>query len=438
MEVTTSIREEDGKTQVAIELTEQEVKKHIDSFFKDLAKNRIPGFRPGKAPRKVLERNFGGHEAIYAEITSDMVNEVLPLALDSKDVIFIDDPKLVDEKIESVEDGKPYTFEVYGEVAPKLTLTSVEPVEIEMPPATATDEEVEAQLESLRDYYYEFEEVDRAAEEGDYVMMSIDAKTDGVAVDALNSPSRLVELGSDALPKELTDQVLGMKKDEAKEFDFEVAEDDEQLADFKGKTIHAEITVSKVQTKELPTLDEEFAKRIGFDTLEQTREEIANQINSQRERQLPELKERRCVEALAKRIEGEIPESYINYSRDEVLREFFNNLQSAGITFDQFLAQRGISADEFHADLDDEAKENAEQSLALDALFEARGMELTDADIDEQFQVVDDPAAARKSWEESGRMSLLREGIRRSKAAQWLIDNAIVTEEAAKEGASDN
>ena len=438
MEVTTSIREEDGKTQVAIELTEQEVKKHIDSFFKDLAKNRIPGFRPGKAPRKVLERNFGGHEAIYAEITSDMVNEVLPLALDSKDVIFIDDPKLVDEKIESVEDGKPYTFEVYGEVAPKLTLTSVEPVEIEMPPATATDEEVEAQLESLRDYYYEFEEVDRAAEEGDYVMMSIDAKADGVAVDALNSPSRLVELGSDALPKELTDQVLGMKKDETKEFDFEVAEDDEQLADFKGKTIHTEVTVSKVQTKELPTLDEEFAKRIGFDTLEQTREEIANQINSQRERQLPELKERRCVEALAKRIEGEIPESYINYSRDEVLREFFNNLQSAGITFDQFLAQRGISADEFHADLDDEAKENAEQSLALDALFEARGMELTDADIDEQFQVVDDPAAARKSWEESGRMSLLREGIRRSKAAQWLIDNAIVTEEAAKEGASDN
>lgn len=438
MEVTTSIREEDGKTQVAIELTEQEVKKHIDSFFKDLAKNRIPGFRPGKAPRKVLERNFGGHEVIYAEITSGMVNEVLPLALDSKDVIFIDDPKLVDEKIESVEDGKPYTFEVYGEVAPKLTLTSVEPVEIEMPPATATDEEVEAQLESLRDYYYEFEEVDRAAEEGDYVMMSIDAKADGVAVDALNSPSRLVELGSDALPKELTDQVLGMKKDEAKEFDFEVAEDDEQLADFKGKTIHAEVTVSRVQTKELPTLDEEFAKRIGFDTLEQTREEIANQINSQRERQLPELKERRCVEALAKRIEGEIPESYINYSRDEVLREFFNNLQSAGITFDQFLAQRGISADEFHADLDDEAKENAEQSLALDALFEARGMELTDADIDEQFQVVDDPAAARKSWEESGRMSLLREGIRRSKAAQWLIDNAIVTEEAAKEGASDN
>lgn len=438
MEVTTSIREEDGKTQVAIELTEQEVKKHIDSFFKDLAKNRIPGFRPGRAPRKVLERNFGGHEAIYAEITSDMVNEVLPLALDSKDVIFIDDPKLVDEKVESVEDGKPYTFEVYGEVAPKLTLTSVEPVEIEMPPATATDEEVEAQLESLRDYYYEFEEVDRAAEEGDYVMMSIDAKADGVAVDALNSPSRLVELGSDALPKELTDQVLGMKKDETKEFDFEVAEDDEQLADFKGKTIHAEVTVSKVQTKELPTLDEEFAKRIGFDTLEQTREEIANQINTQRERQLPELKERRCVEALAKRIEGEIPESYINYSRDEVLREFFNNLQSAGITFDQFLAQRGISADEFRADLDDEAKENAEQSLALDALFEARGMELTDADIDEQFQVVDDPAAARKSWEESGRMSLLREGIRRSKAAQWLIDNAIVTEEAAKEGASDN
>lgn len=438
MEVTTSIREEDGKTQVAIELTEQEVKKHIDSFFKDLAKNRIPGFRPGKAPRKVLERNFGGHEAIYAEITSDMVNEVLPLALDSKDVIFIDDPKLVDEKVESVEDGKPYTFEVYGEVAPKLTLTSVEPVEIEMPPATATDEEIEAQLESLRDYYYEFEEVDRAAEEGDYVMMSIDAKADGVAVDALNSPSRLVELGSDALPKELTDQVLGMKKDETKEFDFEVAEDDEQLADFKGKTIHAEVTVSKVQTKELPTLDEEFAKRIGFDTLEQTREEIANQINTQRERQLPELKERRCVEALAKRIEGEIPESYINYSRDEVLREFFNNLQSAGITFDQFLAQRGISADEFRADLDDEAKENAEQSLALDALFEARGMELTDADIDEQFQVVDDPAAARKFWEESGRMSLLREGIRRSKAAQWLIDNAIVTEEAAKEGASDN
>ena len=122
-----------------------------------------------------------------------------------------------------------------------------------------------------------------------------------------------------------------------------------------------------------------------------------------------------------------MPEEYVNECREDVLREFFTNLNDQNLTFDQFLTQRGISADDFQEDLKLEAQESAAQGLALDALFRALDMEITDEDIDKEFAVVDNPAATRKQWEESGRMSMLREAIARQKAAEWLIDTAVVT-----------
>ena len=417
MEVTTSIREDDGKTEVTVELTAEEVKKHVDAFFKELAKNRIPGFRPGKAPRKVLEQNFGGHDAVYAQIASDMVNDEAPRAVDSEDVLFITDPEF--DELPELKDGESFTFKLNGKVKPEVELLTYDPVEIEMPPEQATETEIQTQLDALRAYYYSFEDVpeDTPAAEGNYVMASLESTADGAEVEGLNNENRLIEIGGDVFPEELTEQFVGMKAGDTKEFDWEN----------DGKTVHTKATVSKVQTKKIPELDDAFAKQVGFDSLDKLREEITEQLNSTKEQQLPDLKERRCVEELAKRIHGEVSTAYVNFSREDILRDFFNGLQRQGMTFDQFLQQRGITADDFQKDLDEEAKENAEQSLALDALFRERGMELTDEDLDKEFALTEDPAGTRKRWEESGRMSVLREALRRQKAAEWLEETAVVT-----------
>lgn len=430
MEVSTGIREEDGKTQVTVNLTADEVKPHIDAFFKKLSKNRIPGFRPGKAPRRILEQNFGGHEYIYAQISTDLVNDVVATALDSQDIIFITEAEFDEENIGSVEDGKPYSFVVYGEVKPTVELSSYDPVEIKMPPEEATDAEIDFQLESLRGYYLDIQEVDRAATADDYAVITIEAAADGTAIESLNSTDRLVSLEGTLLPQPICDEVVGMKAGDSKEFTVQL--DSKDYPEAAGKDVAVKVSVSAVRANVLPELDDDFAKKAGFDDMDALRKEIADQIVEQKGEQLPTLKEQRVVRALAERIEGDIAESYVDFTRQDILHDFFHQLQHQGATFDQFLAQQGITPEAFQKDLDEEAKENAEETLALDALYNHLDLEVTEDDIAKEFEVADDPKATRKAWEEAGRMSVLREAIRRQKATKWLVENAVVTiEEAA-------
>ena len=420
MEVSTSIRE-DGKTQVTVHMTADEVKKHIDKAFKDFSKTRIPGFRAGKAPRKVIEQNFGGHNAVYAQITSDMINDVAPLAIDEQDIIFIGEPEFDENDL--VADGEDYEFTMYGDVKPSVELDSYDPVEIKMPSEEATQEDVDIQLHALQDYYNDFETVDRAAKAGDFVMVKLESTADGAPVDSLTNESRLVEIGGPMMPQELTEQFVGMKAGDEKEFDFTTDSD----ADLAGKTIHTHVTLKEVREKETPALDDEFAKKVGFDSYDELVEQLKTEITNTKAEQLPRLKESRCVTELSHRITSEIPEAYLDFTRENILRDFFNSLQEQGTTFDQFLASRGITSEQFKEDLDTQAREEAEECLALDALFKHLGMEITEEDIDKEFSVANNPAATRKAWEDAGRMSIIREAIRRQRATKWLVDNAVVT-----------
>lgn len=420
MEVTTSTRE-DGKTQVTVTMTADEVKKHIDKAFKEFSKTRIPGFRAGKAPRKVIEQNFGGHDAVYAQITSDLINDVAPLAIDGQDIIFIGEPASDDNPF--VADGEDYTFSLYGDVKPNVELDSYEPVEIKMPSEEATQEDVDIQLHALQDYYNDFETVDRAAKQGDFVMVRLASTADGAPVDSLTNESCLVEIGGPMMPQELTEQFVGMKAGDEKEFDFTTEFD----TDLAGKTIHTTATVKEVREKETPALDDEFAKKVGFDSYDELVEQLKTEITNTKAEQLPRLKESRCVTELSHRIKDEIPEAYLDFTRENILRDFFNSLQEQGTTFDQFLSSRGITSEQFREDLEQQSREEAEECLALDALFKHLGMEITEEDIEKEFSVTSNPEATRKAWEDAGRMSIIREAIKRQRATKWLVDNAVVT-----------
>lgn len=420
LEVTTSTRE-DGKTQVTVHLTADEVKKHIDKAFKGFSKTRIPGFRAGKAPRKVIEQNFGGHDAVYAQITSDLINDVAPLAIDQEDIIFIGEPGSDDNPF--VEDGQDYEFVIFGDVKPSIELDSYDPVEIKMPSAEATQEDVDIQLHALQDYYNDFETVDRAAKAGDFVMVKLASTVDGSPVDSLTNESRLVEIGGPMMPAELTEQLVGMKAGDEKEFDFTTDFDN----DLAGKTIHTTATVKEVRERETPALDDEFAKKVGFDTYDELVEQLKTEIAATKAEQLPRLKESRCVVELSHRIKDEIPEAYLDFTRENILRDFFNSLQDQGVTFDQFLSSRGITSEQFKDDLEEQSREEAEECLALDSLFEHLGLEITEEDIEREFSAASNPEATRRAWEDAGRMSIIREAIRRQRATKWLVDNAVVT-----------
>ena len=187
------------------------------------------------------------------------------------------------------------------------------------------------------------------------------------------------------------------------------------------------VTVKEVREKETPELDDEFAKKVGFDTFDELVEQLKSEITSTKAEQLPRLKESRCVTELSRRIKGDIPDAYLDYTRENILRDFFNSLQEQGTTFDQFLSSRGITGEQFREDLEAQSREEAEECLALDALFTHLDMSIGEEDIEKEFSVANNPEATRKAWEDAGRMSIIREAIRRQRATKWLVDNAVVT-----------
>lgn len=340
MDVKTEIRESDGKTQVTVSLEPEEVKPHVDAYFKRLSRTRIPGFRPGKAPRRILEQHFGGHAAVYAEIAADVVNATAPKAVDSCGVIFINDP--ASDDAEALEDGKEFTYTVYGKVKPEMELLTYEPVKVTLPPAEVADSLVDAQVDVLRGYY---------------------------------DPS-----GNGAMS------------------------------------------------------DEEFCEKAGVESIDALRAQVREAMEKSRADNEENLKETRCIDALAERLHGEVPQAYLNYTRDDILRDFFTNLQRSGQTFDAFLSAQGATRELFDADVAKQAQETAAGALALDALFKEKGFTVDDADLDEEFSKLPNAKSARADWEERGQISVLREAIARQKAAKWLVETAeVVYEEPSVE-----
>ena len=424
VKVTTGLREEDHKMEVTIELDADEVKKHIDAYYKKIGRVRIPGFRPGKAPRKILDQHYGGHEAVMEGAREELINEVAPGAVDGENIMFISNPEF--DKLSDLEQDKGFSFVMVGKVKPEMELLTYDPVEVTMPPEGATEEQIRAQIEGMRKYYYDFETISskRKSKKGDFVLIDLECKQGDEEVQGLNGEGRLVELGAGTMPKAFEKKVTGMKAGESKEFDFEVKDDPE--FDYVGSDpVHAKVTLTEIREKTMPKDDDELAERAGVESFDKLKEMIKEAIDQQSVTQWPIMKERRCKEELAKRLYGQVPVSYQNFARTDVLRDFYNNLERQGYTFDMFLQQQGITAEDFNKDVELEAKDVAEQSLALDALAKHLKLEVTDEDIDKEFEGVE--GTSREEWEKAGRLSQIREGILRSKASDWLLENAVIT-----------
>ncbi len=410
--------------EVTIVLEAEEAKKHIDAYYKKIGRVRIPGFRPGKAPRKILDQHYGGHEAVMEAAREDLINEVAPTAVDGEDIMFISNPEF--EDLADLKDGEDFSFVMVGKVKPQMELLTYDPVEITMPPKTATEADIRQQIEGMRKYYYDFETITskRKSKKGDFVLIDLECKQGDEEVQGMNGEGRLVELGAGTMPKAFEKEVIGMKAGESKEFDFEVKNDAE--FDYIGEEpVHAKVELTEIREKTMPKTDEDLAERAGVESFDKLKEMIKEAIDNQLVTQWPTMKERRCNEELAKRLYGQVPVSYQNFARTDVLRDFYNNLERQGYTFDMFLQQQGITTEEFNKDVEAEAKDVAEQSLALDALARHLEFEVTDEDIDKEFEGVE--GTSREEWEKAGRMSQIREGILREKASNWLIENAVVT-----------
>ena len=431
---------ENGILTATVTIPAADVDDAIKKAYRDAAKRyNFPGFRRGKAPRPVIDRMLG-EGAVLAIATEDAVNAVAPEILEDLDIVPVKDGEFKVDAI--VKDHEDFTFSVDYKMRPEPALSSYEPVSIEMPPAEVTDAEIDAQINMLLAYQVKFEDVeDRGVEAEDFVTVDIkDVKN----AESLAGEDRAVFVGSGSMPEAVEEGLKGMKAGESKEISWTPEGEDAEEAT-------VEVTVKSIRARITPELTDELAKEtFGFDSVEAMRDAVKLEIEQDKQSRLPGIKESRCVAALAERLElEEMDEDYEQSVFQELGQQFLSNLSARGMSLDQWLQANRLTSEQFISDLHHQADDVARESLALDALARELKIEVTDEDIDAEFERagVEDVEASKASFVTEGRMPAVRDSIRRSKACDWLVENAQVTEvdevaraaeaEDSEEGASE-
>ncbi len=426
---------ENNQVKFSFEIDAADVDARIKRTYRQVAKRySFPGFRPGKAPRPVID-NIMGAEAVRTTVTEDLVNEVYPQALEENNLVPLQRPDY-EYETDLVEDHKPFVFTATIEVKPSFELTSYEPVEVEVPSTDATDEEIDAQIEELRNYYHDFKDANAntKVKAGEFVEMTV-AATDaaGENVDALSCDHRLYGLGQGIFPASFDAELIGLKKAGEKSFDLDLSEDDSMITsslDDKG-TYHFEVTIDAIKKKVLPEITEEWAKdTLGFEGLDDVRTKIGESIKSQKSSNMPRRKENECLMALGSRLEGELPAALLEREEANLLQNFYGQLSQMGLTFDTYLKTMDLTADQFKEDNKKQAADIVRQDLALDAWARHFDITATEEEVDAEFTSadLDDPAAVENEWRREGRLPMIRESIVRASALRDVVEKAKVTE----------
>ncbi len=414
-----------NKVKLSVEVDEAEFEKDIDAAFRAIAKDvRIPGFRPGKAPRRLLEaklgKDVGREEALRTALPTYYAK-----AVRENDVDVIAPPEI--EITEGKDDG-PVAFDAVVEIRPQVTIGGYAHLRVELPRPEATEEEIDDQVERLRQQFGELQAVERPAIDGDHVTISITGSRDGEVLLGLQADDYLYEVGSGGVAPELDDNLRGSKIGDVLEFDAQPADPDEDPVQFR-------VLVKDIKEKVLPEVDDEWANDVSeFDTVEELRADLADRITRVRKIQAQlQLREKAAV-ALAELVDDDPPEALVNAEVSQRLQDLAMRLSAQGMTAEQYLSATGQTQDQLIDELKELAIQAVNVDLALRALADAENIDATDDDVDDEIdklaqRVNQKPGDVRKELERADQMPAIRSDIKRRKALDWLVEHVELVDE---------
>ncbi len=430
MKITVTAAEKpiDDKLTAEVTVAAADVDKAIAKTYKDIAKKyNFQGFRRGHAPRPVID-GIIGREAVLAQATNDLLNAAEPLMLEELDVTPVGRVSFGPEDAdpELAKQGDDYVVTATIGVRPACELESYDAPTINMPPEEATEAEIDWQINQLLSYQVTYEDIDedRAVEPGDVVSVDVE-NVEGAG--HLAGTNRMFALDGQQVPDQLQEGIVGMKKGDEKAIEWTRTHEHE--GEEHSHTFSVKVKLNAIKKAVTPELDDEVAKKYGYDDVASFRDAVKEEIEGDKKTTLPNLKEDRLVEALGKLLKLEtVPEAYQNEIFNELASEFLARLQNQGVSLDMYLRARGVKSDDFITDLRVQAEERARQSLALDSLAAKLGVEVSEDEVREEFENagVEDVDAAIEQWRSEGRLPAIRDSIRRTKALNWLVENANV------------
>lgn len=425
---------EGNRVRLTVTHSADEVGAIVNETYSRVAhKLRLPGFRPGKAPRPIIDTHVG-RESVLAEALEELVEHSYPRALDELDLRPMERPDT--GELDQLAEGEPYTYTAEVDVRPELTLSSIDGLIATVPPSTTTDAEIDAQIEYLRDRFATLEvEEGKAIGDGDFALISFVGTVDGEPAEDLTVDKYLYEYGRGIMPQEFDQGLAGATAGQHLHVEFAVPETAANT-DYVGKLAAFEVDVDEVRTKALAALDPEFATNVGgFETVEELREDIRTKLDENKATAHGRLIERGARDALTARLVGEVPQVLIDSRTGSMTEEFFESLQEQGMDIDAYTEAVGVTPEQIQADISREATLRVSDELALEALFRQAGMTLDPAEVDRE---VDKYAAAekipvakmRERLIDAGVMSYIRETLMHRQATRWLMDNVEVVEQA--------
>ena len=427
---TSLTRDSASKVRVQVEATSEEVEPAVERAVRSLSNQvKVPGFRKGHVPRKVLETRLGA-DALRDAVLREAIPELLQKATDEETLAPIAPPQV---EVTTYDLGKELTFEATIEVRPEIELPDFAMLSTTRPSTKATPEEIDDQLQRMQDRFSTLETIQRPARVGDYLLVDIHTTLHGAEIAELSGNDQLYELGTAWPVKELDDELTGKRTGDIVKFNATIP--DALGGEHAGKEVTFQVLVKEVREKKLPALDDEFAKTSSeFETLDELRADLAQRIEKVKAIQSDAEVRNRILEQVLDDVEVEAPDSLVQSEMAYRLQRLEEQLRAAGMTLDQYLKAQNLTEGQIEADLRNQADRNVRAQLILEEIGRREGFQVSEDELREEVRyhaetLRTDPAQLAKELGERGRLMAIAGDIIRRKALNLLVERAEVKDE---------
>jgi len=416
------------RVRLSVEVSFEELKPSLDKAYKEVAQQaRIPGFRPGKVPPRVIDMRIG-RGAVLSEAVNDALPEFYSKAVQEAEVFALGQP---DVEITQLDDGKELTFTAEVEIRPKFELPDFATLSVTVDNAEVSDEDIEEYLNNLRERFASLKTAQRPAEDGDFTTIDLSASMDGELVEDAQATSQSYQIGSNTMLDGLDEALTGLSAGDAATFKSELAG-----GAAEGREADITVTVQAVKVKELPELDDDFAQLASeFDTLDELKEDTRTQLERVKKLQQATQARDKAVEALVDAVDIPLPEKFVEHELHHARENIDNQLAQMRMSREDYLASIEKTEEEFDADLVEQSQRSVKTSFVLDELTRTENLSVNQAELsyfvaDQAQRMGVSPDYFAQQLVQNNQINVAVTEVLRGKAATIAAERIPVTDEA--------
>jgi trigger factor len=419
------------RVKLTVEVPFEELKPSLDAAYKRIGGQvSIPGFRKGKVPPRVIDQRFG-RSVVLEEAVNDALPRFYGQAVEENEVQVLGQPEV---DVTEFEDGQHLKFTAEVDVRPDFELPDYDGLEVTVDDADVTDEDVDEQVDGLRERFATLTGVDRAAADGDFVSIDLSAVVDGEAVDELTAKGLSYQVGQGSLLDGLDEAIVGLSAGESRDFTTTLVG-----GDHAGQEATVTVELKSVKERELPELDDDFAQMASeFDTLDELRDDVRSRVARMKAVEQGVQARDRVLEALLAKVDIPLPDGVIKAEVDARNHNLAHQLEAAGMSRDDFLAAEGQSAEEFDADIEKRTREAMTAQFVLDKVVEKEQLSVNEQELTEHIvrsasRYGMGPDQFAQQVVQAGQVPMLVSEVVRGKALALVLERAKVVDESGRE-----